>query len=197
MNENYEHPAIPKGVEKGIVKGMYLFKRGNERLSKRVQLLGAGAILREIIAASEILGKQFNVAADIWSVPSFNLLRHDIESIDRYNRLHPEVPAKQSYVEACLKDQKGPVIAATDYVKLQAEQIRKAIKGPYYVLGTDGFGRSDTRPILRDFFEVDAKMVVYTALKALMDQGEFKKDQLIKAMKKLGIEPDRPDPWTL
>ena len=197
MNENYEHPAIPKGVEKGIVKGMYLFKRGNEKLSKRVQLLGAGAILREIIAASEILGKQFNVAADVWSVPSFNLLRHDIESIDRYNRLHPEAPAKQSYVEECLQNQKGPVIAATDYMKLQADQIRQAIKCPYYVLGTDGFGRSDTRSVLRDFFEVDAKMVVYTALKALMDQGEFKKDQLVKAIKRLGIEPDRPDPWTL
>lgn len=197
MNESYQHPSMPKGVEKGIVKGMYLFKRGNEKLLKCVQLLGAGAILREVIAASEILEKQFNVAADVWSVPSFNLLRHDIESIERYNRLHPEAPVKQSYVEECLKDQKGPVIAATDYIKLQADQIQRAIKQPYYVLGTDGFGRSDTRSVLRDFFEVDTKMVVYTALKALMDQGEFEKDQLVKAMEKLGIEPNRPDPWTL
>ncbi|QTS83987.1 pyruvate dehydrogenase (acetyl-transferring), homodimeric type [Coxiella endosymbiont of Amblyomma nuttalli] len=197
MNEGYRHPAMPKGVEKGIIRGMYLFKRGNTRLSKHVQLLGSGAILQEVIAASEILEKQFDVSANVWSVTSFNLLRHNIESIDRYNRLHPKGPARQNYVEECLQDQKGPVIAATDYMKLQANQIRQAIKQPYYVLGTDGFGRSDTRPVLRDFFEVDAKMVVYTALRALMDQGAFKKDQLVSTIKILGIEPDRPDPWTL
>ncbi|MFW0097079.1 MAG: pyruvate dehydrogenase (acetyl-transferring), homodimeric type [Coxiella endosymbiont of Haemaphysalis qinghaiensis] len=196
MNESYQHPPIPEGVEKGIIKGMYLFKEGNRKLYQCVQLLGAGAILREVIAAAEILEGQFNIAADVWSVPSFNLLRHNIESIDRYNRLHPQAAPKKNYVEECLDDRKGPVVAATDYIKLQASQIHQAIKKPYYVLGTDGFGRSDTRPVLRDFFEVDAKMIVYTALKALTDQDEFEKDQLIKAMQKLSIDPNRPDPWT-
>lgn len=197
MNESYKHPAMPEGVEKGIIKGMYLFREGNRKLSQCVQLLGAGAILLEVIAASEILERQFNVAADIWSVPGFNLLRHDIESVDRYNRLHPQETSKKSYVEECFHDRKGPVIAATDYIKLQANQIRQAIKKPYYVLGTDGFGRSDTRSVLRDFFEVDAKMIVYTALKALTDQGEFEMGQLINAIQKLGIDPHRPDPWTI
>ncbi|MFW0094168.1 MAG: pyruvate dehydrogenase (acetyl-transferring), homodimeric type [Coxiella endosymbiont of Dermacentor silvarum] len=196
MNENYPHPPMPKGVEQGIIKGMSLFRESNKKSSKYVQLLGSGAILQEVIAAAEILERQFNIGADIWSVPGFNLLRHDIESVDRYNRLHPQDAPKKSYVEECLGDRKGPVIATTDYMKLQANQIRQAIKKPYYVLGTDGFGRSDTRSVLRDFFEVDAKMIVYTALKALADQDEFEKDQLIKAIKTLGIDPNRPDPWT-
>ena len=197
MNESYQHPPMPKGAEEGIIKGMYLFKQGNEKLRERVQLLGSGAILREVIIASEILEQQFGVAADVWSVPSFNLLRNDIESIDRYNRLHPSATPKRSFVQECLDSQKGPVIAATDYMKLLANQIRQAIKQPYYVLGTDGFGRSDTRSALRNFFEVDAKMVTYTALKALTNQNQFKKDQLLSAMKKLDINPDRPDPWTI
>ncbi|MBT8506523.1 pyruvate dehydrogenase (acetyl-transferring), homodimeric type, partial [Coxiella-like endosymbiont of Rhipicephalus sanguineus] len=196
MNESYQHPPMPEGVEKGIIKGMYLFKEGNRKLPQCVQLLGSGAILLEVIAAAEILERQFNVAADVWSVPGFNLLRHDIESVDRYNRLHPQETSKRSYVEECFNDRKGPVIAATDYMKLQANQIRQAIKNPYYVLGTDGFGRSDTRSVLRDFFEVDAKMIAYTALKALTNQGEFEMGQLINAIQKLGIDPNRPDPWT-
>ena len=195
MNESYQHPPMPKGAEQGIIKGMSLFKEGNSNLSRCVQLLGAGAILLEVIAAAEILERQFNIAADVWSVPGFNLLRHDIESVDRYNHLHPQDTPKKSYVEECLDNRKGPVIAATDYMKLQANQIRQAIKKPYYVLGTDGFGRSDTRSVLRDFFEVDAKMITYTALKALVDQGEFEKAQLIKSIRKLGIDPNRPDPW--
>lgn len=197
MNENYVHPAMPKGVEAGIVKGMYLFKRGDEKLKKRVQLLGSGAILREVIAAQDILEKQFDVAADVWSVTSFNQLRRDVESVARYNRLHPEATPKQTYVETCLQDQVGPVIAATDYMKIMADQIRQAVKQPYYVLGTDGFGRSDTRPALRDFFEVNAKMIAYTALKALADQHEFDKAMLTRAMEKLTIDPNRPDPWTI
>lgn len=197
MNEIYQHPAIPEGVEQGIIKGMYLFRKGNGKAQQRVQLLGAGAILREVIAAANILEKEYNVAADIWSVPSFNLLRHDIEATDRFNRLHPTKKARQNYVETCLANQKGPVIAATDYMKLLANQIGEAIKQPYYVLGTDGFGRSDSRRNLRDFFEVDAKMIAYTALKALMDQGDYSKDDLLKAMKQLKIDANRPDPWTV
>ncbi|QHG92503.1 pyruvate dehydrogenase (acetyl-transferring), homodimeric type [Coxiella endosymbiont of Amblyomma sculptum] len=195
MNENYQHPHMPNGIEEGITKGMYLFKEGNRKFSRCVQLLGAGAILREVIAAGEILEQKFNVAADIWSVPGFNLLRCDIESVDRYNRLHPQKTPRMSYVEKCLSDRKGPVIAATDYTKLLANQIRQAIKKPYYVLGTDGFGRSDSRSVLRNFFEVDTNMVVYTALKALSDQNEFTKNRLEKIMQELDVNPDRPDPW--
>lgn len=196
MNENYIQPPMPAGVEAGILKGMYLLKRGDDQYKKRVQLLGSGAILREVLAAAEMLQHEFQIAADVWSVTSFNELRRDVESVARYNRLHPTAAPKQSHVEICLQKQEGPVIAATDYMKLFADQIRQAVKQPYYVLGTDGFGRSDTRPVLRDFFEVDAKMVVYTALKALADQGDFPIAELMKAMQKLGIDPNRPDPWT-
>lgn len=197
MNENYHHPAMPENAQEGIIKGIYLFQRGDDRLKKRVQLLGSGAILREVIAAQEILEKQFDVAADVWSVPSFSQLRRDIESVARHNRLHPESAPKKSYVETCLQSHAGPVIAATDYMKIYADQIRQGIKQPYYVLGTDGFGRSDTRPTLRNFFEIDAKMIAYTALKALADQGEWDKAQLARAQEKLNIDPNRPDPWTV
>jgi len=198
MNEPYSQPPMPKGVEAGIVQGMYLFRaaQGSSQ-SRAVQLLGSGAILREVIAAADVLEKEYDIAVNIWSVTSFNLLRRDIESVDRYNRLHPDQSLKKSIVETLLDNQPGPVIAATDYMKLMANQIRQAIKKPYLVLGTDGFGRSDTRSALRDFFEVNSKMIVYTALKALADQGDFSKSDLMSAMKKLKIDPDRPDPWTI
>lgn len=197
MNENYHHPAMPEGVEADIIKGLYLFKESKLQSRLRVQLLGSGTILREAIAAAEILEKEFKVAANVWSATSFNLLRRDIESVARYNRLHPEAKPKQSHVEMCLQDQEGPVVAASDYLKVFADQIRQAIKQPYHVLGTNGFGRSDARGPLRDFFEVDAKMIVYTALKALTDEGKFDKDKLIAAMKKLKIDTERPDPITV
>jgi len=194
MNENYPHPPMPKGVEADILKGMYLLQEGKKSAKKQVQLLGSGTILRESIAAAEILAKDYNVAADVWSVTSFNELRRDVESVARYNRLHPEADAKQSHVKQCLSGRPGPVIATTDYMKLFADQIRSDIDAPYHVLGTDGFGRSDTREALRDFFEVDAKMIVYTALKALADVGDFDQAALKAAMKKLTIDPKRPDP---
>ena len=194
MNENYQHPPMPKGVETDILKGMYLFREGKEASKARVQMLGSGTILREVIKAADILEKDYKVAADIWSVTSFNELRKDIESGERHNRLHPKTKAKQSHVETCLSGQVGPVIAATDYMKLFAEQIRPAIQASYSVLGTDGFGRSGTRVSLRDYFEVDAKMIAYVALKALADEGRFDSEQLEKAVKQLGIDPDRPDP---
>lgn len=205
MNERYQHPAMPKGVEEDIIKGMYLFKEAKKTATKakdkkanglQVQLLGSGAILLEVIKAAEILQNDFKVASDIWSVPSFNELRRDIESVARHNRLHPDVKPQQSHVTKCLTDRQGPTIAATDYMKLFADQIRSAVPNPYYVLGTDGFGRSDSRPNLRDFFEVDAKMIAYTALKALADQGDWSTKELLAAREKLKIDANRPDPWT-
>ena len=194
MNENYAHPPMPKGVEADILKGMYLLQEGKKAAKKRVQLLGSGTILRESMAAAEILEKDYGVVADIWSVTSFNELRKEVESVARYNRLHPDKEEKVSHVKTCLQGCVGPVIATTDYMKLFADQIRQDIEAPYYVLGTDGFGRSGTRASLRDFFEVDAKMIAYTALKALCDAGEFDQAELKKAMKQLKIDPKRPDP---
>lgn len=194
MIENYQHPAIPDGVEEGIVKGMYLFKESKKKSKLRVQLLGSGTILREVIAAGDVLEKNFDVAADIWSVTSFNELRRDIEAVERYNRLHPEAEQKQSYVTQCLQERKGPVIAATDYIKLFADQIRSAVPMPYIVLGTNGYGRSDTREALRDFFEVDAKMIAYTALKALTDAEKLSVENLKMARKQLKIDNKRKDP---
>ncbi|OGT32359.1 MAG: pyruvate dehydrogenase (acetyl-transferring), homodimeric type [Gammaproteobacteria bacterium RIFCSPHIGHO2_02_FULL_39_13] len=193
MNENYRHPAMPQGVEVGILKGMYFFS-GSENGS--IKLLGSGAILNEVIKAAAILEKEFKVIADIWSATSFNELRKDMESIARENRLHPD-NKKLCYVEACFKNNSVPVIAATDYLKSNANQIREAIHAPYYVLGTDGFGRSDTREALRDFFEVDAKMIAYTALYALFEAGKIDKNALLSAQKKLNIDADRAEPITM
>ena len=194
MNENYTHPAMPEGAEDGIIKGMYRFRSAKKA---QLQLMGSGAILREVIKAADLLEKEFNVSADIWSVTSFNELRKDMESVERHNRLQPEAEQKVSYVQQCMADVSVPVIAATDYIRLYADQIRTQINAPYYVLGTDGFGRSDTRVALRDFFEVDAKMIAYTALKALCDQGDFSQADLLKARQQLAIATDRPDPMTV
>jgi len=197
MNENYHHPAMPKGVEEGIIKGMYLLQENNKKSKLHIQLLGSGTILREAMAAAEILEKDYSVTSDIWSVTSFNELRRDLQSAQRHTRLHPKSKKKISHVEKCLADRTGPVIAATDYIKLFADQIRSVIEQPYYVLGTDGFGRSDTRVALRDFFEVDAKMIVYTALYALHEQGDFSAEKLEAAQKKLGIDKNKPEPTTV
>lgn len=195
MNENYEHPPMPKGVEQAIIKGMYLFKENTIKKPKlKVQLMGSGTILRQVIKAAELLEQEFDVVSDIWSVTSFNELRRDMESVHRYNRLHPKEKKKLSYVAQCLKNREGPVIAATDYIKLFADQIREDIPNPYYVLGTNGYGRSDSREALRDFFEVDTKMIAYTALKALADQGKISIAKIAEAMKKLKIDADRVEP---
>lgn len=197
MNESYQHPAMPKGAEDGIIKGMYAFSESKAK-GPRAQLLGSGAILREVIKAAEILENDYGVAADIWGVTSFNELRRDKDSAERYNRLHPTAKKqRKAYITECLEDREGPVIAATDYMRLFADQVRSAVPGDYHVLGTDGFGRSDSRPNLRDFYEVNAAMIVHTTLKALVDRGEIKLDVLKKAMKQLKIDAKRPDPWTV
>ncbi|WP_292979495.1 pyruvate dehydrogenase (acetyl-transferring), homodimeric type [Nitrosomonas sp.] len=198
MNENYAHPEMPKDAEQGILQGMYLFRSGGkQRSGLHVQLLGSGTILREVIAAADILEKDYKVSADIWSVTSFNQLRREALSVSRHNMLHPDQPARSSYVETCLKDREGPVIASTDYMKIVADQIREFIPKRYCVLGTDGFGRSDTREKLRQFFEVDRHYVVVAALKALADEGKIPASQVTRAIHTFGIDPDKPEPVTV
>jgi pyruvate dehydrogenase E1 component len=196
MNENYVQPAMPEGVESGIVKGMYRLKRGG-RGKIRVQLLGSGTILREVIAAGEMLEKEFQVPADIWSVTSFSELRREAMGVDRWNERHPGKKARRSYVGECLDGEPGPFIAATDYMKTVPDQIRQWVPGSYRVLGTDGFGRSDGRAALRDFFEVDRRSIVVAALKSLADKGALDMRTVAVAISRYGIDPEKPDPVTL
>jgi pyruvate dehydrogenase E1 component len=199
MNENYEHPAMPQGVEEGILKGMYLLRESKAKAKSRVQLLGSGTILREVLGAAELLESDWGIAADVWSATSFTQLRRDGLAADRWNMLHPEASPHKAYVTECLEKRAGPVIAATDYVKTFADQIRPFIPRArvYRVLGTDGFGRSDSRPKLREFFEVNRTFVAIAALKALADQGEGKASAIAAAIKKYGIDPEKRDPTTV
>ena len=196
MNENYKHPAMPKGAEAGILKGLYKFRDGGKG-KIRVQLMGCGTILREVIAAAELLEHEFEIPADIWSVTSFNELRRDALSIDRHNMLHPDRKPRLSFIEECLGKQEGPFVAATDYMKVFADQVRQWIPGRYTVLGTDGFGRSDSREQLRRFFEVDRYNIVVAALKSLADEGKIDSKTVIDAMARYDIDPGKPDPVTL
>lgn len=195
MNESYQQPAMPAGVEANIIKGMYLLEEDKKEAAHHVQLLGCGTILREVREAAKILRDQFNVGADVWSVTSFNELRREGLAVERSNRLHPGQKPKQTHIERCLSGRKGPVIASTDYMKLFAEQIRQWVPSKEYkVLGTDGFGRSDSRKKLRHFFEVDRHWVVLAALEALVDRGEIEAKVLADAIVKLGIDPEKPNP---
>ena len=197
MNENYPHPAMPAGAEQGIVKGMYLLKEGSAGKGPRVQLLGSGTILREVIAAADLLKNDFKVSADVWSVTSFNQLRRDGMTTDRWNLLHPTKPQKKSYIESCLAGHDGPVVASTDYMRSFADQVRGHLRRTYITLGTDGYGRSDYRAKLREFFEVNRYYVAVAALKALADDGEIKAQIVEEAIKKYKLDSERPDPWTV
>ena len=196
MNENYFHPAMPEGAEDGIVRGLYRLQStdGRRASKKRVQLLGSGTILLEVIAAAGLLEQDFGVSADVWSAPSFNQLARDGHETLRWNTLHPKDKPRTPYVTSCLEGPGGPVIAATDYIRLYADQIRAFVPGRYVVLGTDGFGRSDTRERLRRHFEVDRHHVTVAALKALADEGAIKADVVADAIKKYGLDPERPYP---
>jgi pyruvate dehydrogenase E1 component len=199
MNENYSHPAMPKGAEKGILKGLYpLAKgeggRGKGKKNPRVQLLGSGTILREVMAAAELLESDWGVAADVWSATSFNELRREAQEIHRWNLLHPDKKQKLSYVEQCLDASEGPIVAATDYMRAFPDQIRPYVHRRFVTLGTDGFGRSDSREALRRFFEVDRHYVVLAALKALADDGVIPAGKAAEAIKKYGIDADRANP---
>ena len=193
MNENYSHPGLSKGQEKNIVKGMYLLQKGKKGKTK-VQLLGSGSILRESIAAADLLSADFKVEADIWSCTSFNQLKRDGDDVSRWNMLHPDKKPKMSHVEKCLLDTDGPVVAATDYVKLFADQIRAYVPRSYSVLGTDGFGRSDSRQALRKHFEVDRYYIAVAALNALMEDGSVSFKTVNAAIKKYGIDPNKNNP---
>jgi pyruvate dehydrogenase E1 component len=196
MNENYAHPPMPAGVEDGILRGMYLLQVGGQG-KIRVQLMGSGTILREVLGAAELLLKDFGIPADVWSVTSFNELRRDALEVERWNHLHPEEPQRKSYVEQCFGDRSGPYIAATDYMKIVADQIQRWVPGSFLSLGTDGYGRSDARMALREHFEVDRRFIAVTALTALADDGVLDRKTVRQAIEKYGIDPDRPDPVTL
>ncbi|MDQ8039023.1 MAG: pyruvate dehydrogenase (acetyl-transferring), homodimeric type [Rickettsiella sp.] len=194
MNENYKQPALPTGSEEGILKGMYLLSENKKPKKGHVQLLGSGTILNEVIAAAELLETDFNITSDIWSVTSFSELRKEALSVERHNNLHPRDTPKLSYVTDCLHDRTGPVIAATDYIRLNADQIRGYLKQRYVVLGTDGFGRSDTREQLRLFFEVNRFYIVLASLHALVEEGMLSSNKIQEALKKYNIDTEKPDP---
>ena len=193
MNERYVQPAMPEGVEEGIIKGLYLFSKNKDA---KVQLMGSGAILNEVIAAKELLEKDFSIAANVWSATSFNELRREASLLEREARFAPTKKIPLSYLEECLQDQNGPVIAATDYVRAYAEQIRPWVKSSYTVLGTDGYGRSDTRARLREFFEVDRYHIVLATLHTLAKEGTIPMSEVTKAIKKYKMDPNKPNPMT-
>ncbi|MDM0067048.1 pyruvate dehydrogenase (acetyl-transferring), homodimeric type [Variovorax sp. J31P207] len=202
MNENYPHPGMPEGSEAGILKGLYQLSDGGKTPKKghRVQLMGSGTILREVMFAAELLKSDFGIVADVWSATSYNELRRDGMAAERWSRLHPTQPARRSHVEQCLDGHDGPVIAATDYMRNYADQVREYVQAAgrrYTVLGTDGFGRSDYRRKLRRFFEVDRWHVVVAALKALADDGVIQHTVVAEAIEKYGLQADRAAPWTV
>ncbi len=193
MNENYTHPEMPKGSEEGILKGIYCLQEGDEK-GKKVQLMGSGTILREVLAAADLLKTDFDINADVWSVTSVNELAREAINCSRWNQLHPLKKARKSYLETQLQGRKGPAIMATDYTRAFANQLREFIPMPFSTLGTEGFGRSDTRDNLRIFFEVNSHYIVVSALKALADEGEIENKIVQQAIKDYGIDAEKPDP---
>jgi pyruvate dehydrogenase E1 component len=199
MNENYAHPGLKPGQEENILKGLYLLQEGDKKAKQRVQLMGSGTILREAIAAADLLKSDWGIAADVWSAPSFTLLARDGQAVDRWNMLHPTDKPKVAHITQSLEKTAGPIIVSTDYMRLFAEQVRAFIpKGrTYKVLGTDGFGRSDSRASLREFFEVNRYFVTVAALKALADDGVLEMATVAKAIANYGIDQEKPNPVTV
>jgi pyruvate dehydrogenase E1 component len=199
MNENYAHPGLVAGQEEGIIKGLYSFKKSEAKTKHRVQLLGSGTILREVIAAADLLQNDWGIAADIWSAPSFTLLARDGQDAERWNMLHPTETPRVPYIAECLKDTAGPIVVSTDYMRVYAEQVRAFIPKDrtYKVLGTDGFGRSDSRAKLREFFEVNRYFVTIAALKSLAEEGAISASVVAQAIEKYGINPNKPNPVTV
>jgi pyruvate dehydrogenase E1 component len=196
MNENYAHPAMPEGAEEGVLKGMYRLQAAKPKKGQPVaQLLGSGTILREVIAAAEMLAADWGVASDVWSVTSFTELRRDGLDTERHNRLHPGETPRRTWVEQCLDGTAGPIVAATDYMRAVPDMARTWMPRRYVTLGTDGFGRSDTRANLRRFFEVDRENVVIATLAALANEGRIGRDVVARAIERYGIDTGRVNPW--
>src|SRR5437660_6770177 len=189
MNENYHHPAMPDGAQEGILRGMYRLRDAPADGEHRVQLLGSGTILNEVLAAADILQSDFGVTADVWSVTSFTQLRRDGIEVERWNMLHPLGDARRAYVTEQLEG-RGPVVASTDYIRAFADQIRQWVPERYRVLGTDGFGRSDSRAALRRFFEVNRHFVAVAALKELADDGTLDPARVREAIERYELDPD-------
>jgi pyruvate dehydrogenase E1 component len=199
MNENYTHPKMPKdkSVEKGILKGMYLFKEYNKYKKTKIQLLGSGAILREMIKAAEILQNEYHIDSNLWSVTSYNELRKEAIEVERYNLLNPDKRPKKTYIEECLSSTEGPIVAASDYMRLNSDQIRPFTNKSFYSFGTDGYGRSDTRKNLRKFFEVDKEHLVTYSLSVLAKEQLISSKYAKEAIKKYKIDPEKPIPTKL
>ena len=202
LNENYGHPAMPAGAEEGIRKGLYRLAEVSgggkgKKKTPRVQLMGSGAILREVRAAADLLAEDWGVASEVWSATSFNELRRDAMAAERWNQRHPGEERRVSWVESCLDGHDGPVIASSDWMRSVPDQIRAWVPGRFVTLGTDGYGRSDTRAKLRAFFEVDRHHVVAAALHALARDGAVELATVDEAMKRYSIDPDKPAPWTV
>jgi pyruvate dehydrogenase E1 component len=196
MNENYVHGAMPNGAQARIVRGMYLLRpAADEMREAQAQLLASGTILREALAAADMLEQEFGIAANVWSVTSFTELRRDGLAVERWNTLHPTAPQRTSYVETCLSPTAGPIVAASDYVRALPDLIRTWVPRRYVTLGTDGYGRSDTRAALRRFFEVDRKAIVISALKALSDEERVAPAVVEDAMKRYGVSGGTANPW--
>jgi pyruvate dehydrogenase E1 component len=195
MNENYVQPPMPPGVKDGILRGMYPLQTGGPG-KVRVQLMGSGTILREVLGAAEMLERDYCIPADVWSVTSFSELRRDGLDAERWNLLHPGEKPRRPYVQRLLGSHAGPFVVATDYMRIVPDQIRPWVPGRYVVLGTDGYGRSDSRAALRDHFEVDRRHVVVAALKALADEGALDGATVGQAIRTLGVQPERPSPVT-
>ncbi|HOW65968.1 MAG TPA: pyruvate dehydrogenase (acetyl-transferring), homodimeric type [Candidatus Paceibacterota bacterium] len=193
-NENYLMPPMPEGVEEGILKGLYKFRKGPDGLAHKAQILGSGPIIREALRAQTILAEQFGVSADVWSATSYKLLRNDALKVQRWNMLHPAEPPRRSHVETVLASESGPFVAVSDYMKLVPDQIAPWVPGGLTTLGTDGFGRSDTRPNLRRFFEIDAESVVLATLYALNRKGSLDTPVIQKAISQLKINPEKASP---
>ena len=197
INDNYHHPALPEGVEEGIVKGMYKLQSVEGSTANRVNLMGAGVILREVIAAADMLSEEYGIGSVVWSVTSFTELRKDGLDATRWNNLNPSEPAKVPYVTSLLNDYPYPAIASSDYMKAISDGLREFIPTSFKALGTDGFGRSDTREKLRDFFEIDRRYIVITALNSLVEQGTIDVSVVTDAVQKYGIDPNKPNPVTV
>ena len=193
-NENYIMPPMPQGVEEGILKGLYRFKAGPDKKKLKAHIFGSGPIIREALRAQEILGEKFDVSADVWSATNYKLLRNDALRTRRWNMLNPTATPKKSYVESLLEKEQGVFVAVSDSMKAVPDQIAPWVPGGLTTLGTDGFGRSDTRENLRRFFEVDAESTVTATLYALAEKGEIEREVVADAIKVLGVDSEKVHP---